>query len=72
MGGRQNHGPLLGPLNTRCRHNFDNHPHVQRISFSAYLQRTSTTLQIPNKPWSKLLLCSPSSRAQLGFNEDLT
>ena len=36
MGGYQNYGPLLGPLNTRCRtilrtpkrdHNFDNHPH---------------------------------------------
>ena len=36
MGGYQNYGPLLGPLNTRCRiilrtpqrdHSFDNHPH---------------------------------------------
>ena len=25
MGGYQNYGPLLGPLNTRCHH-FDNHP----------------------------------------------
>ena len=38
MGSCQNHGLLLGPLNTRCRiivrtqkgdHNFDNHPHEQ-------------------------------------------
>ena len=37
MGGCQNDGPRLGPLNTRCRiilrtpkrdHDFDNHPHV--------------------------------------------
>ena len=36
MGGCQNYGPLLGPLNTRCLfmvgtpkkgHNFDNHPY---------------------------------------------
>ena len=38
MGGCQNSGPFLGPLNTRCRivlrtqkrdHTFDNHPYIQ-------------------------------------------
>ena len=49
MGGYQNHGPLLGPLNTRCRiifrtpkkdHNFDNHP--CRSSYGTGICRSET------------------------------
>ena len=54
MGGSQDYGPFLGPLNTRCRstlrtpkrdHDFDNHPHPPHLSRSAPVHYGSKVLR---------------------------
>ena len=48
VGGCQNYGALLGPLNTSCRitldHNFDNHPCIQvaEMNWTKYWRSCST------------------------------